>query len=111
VIAAPLDALHARRALNPDPRCNPTLFEAGQRYLRRWHGSTLCGLASRANPAAAPREQSLAIPPLEAAARHRGECRLARERLGTYLARLVDAIVTEERTPLDVGRGATRFTE
>jgi hypothetical protein len=24
---------------------------------------------------------------------------------------LVDAIVTEERTPLDVGRGATRYTE
>jgi hypothetical protein len=34
-----------------------------------------------------------------------------RERLGTYLARLVDAIVTKERTPLDVGRGATCYTE
>jgi hypothetical protein len=83
VIAAPLDALHARRALDPDPRCNPALFEAGQRYLRRWHGSALCSLASRANPAAATPGAVLGHPALEAAARHRGECRLARERLGT----------------------------
>ena len=51
------------------------------------------------------------MPPSEASARHRGEYRLARERLGTYLARLVDVIVTEERTPLEVGRGATRYTQ
>ena len=51
------------------------------------------------------------MPPWEAGARHRGEYRLARERLGTYLALPVDAIVTEKRTPLEIGRGATRYTQ
>ena len=110
MIAAPLDALYARRALDPDPRCNPTLFEAGQRYLRRWHGSTLCGW--RAAPTLLRHPGSSPWPsrpwrPLPAIAANA----VSRERLGTYLARLVDAIVTEERTPLEVGRGATRYTE
>ena len=58
-----------------------------------------------------PAADRIPMPPWEAGARHRGEYRLARERLGTYLALPVDAIVTEKRTPLEIGRGATRYTQ
>lgn len=113
VIAAPLDSLHARRALDPDPNRNAVLFEAGRRYLSHWHGSALSSLARRdlTQPGGGLREQGWAIPPSEAAARHRGEYRRARERLGPYLAKWLDAIVIEERAPLEVGRESTRYTD
>jgi hypothetical protein len=113
LIAAPLDTLHARRALDPDPQRNAVLFEAGQRYLRHWHGSALSSLAQRdlLRPYGGQPDQSMAIPPSEAAAHHRSAYRLARERLGPYLAKWLDAIIIEERRPLEVGREATRYAD
>ena len=113
VLAAPLDGLHARRALDPDADCNTALYEAGQRYRRHWHGAGLCALSaqditrmggSRGTP-------GWAVPPSEAAAWHRGEYDKARACLGAYLARWLDAIVIEERAPLEVGRQATRYAD
>ncbi len=113
VAAAPLDALHARHALDPDPRRNTVLFEAGQRYLRHWHGAALSSLAQRdlVHPRGGSGGLGWAVPASEAAARHRADFRLARERLGPYLARWLDAIVIEERVPLEVGRESTRYAD
>jgi hypothetical protein len=112
VIAAPLEALHARRALDPDPGRNGVLFEGGRRYQRHWHCSALSSLAQRdlTRPSGGG-DPNWALSPSEAALRHRAEYRLARERLGPYLARWLDAIVIEERAPLDVGRDSTRYTD
>jgi hypothetical protein len=113
VIAAPLDTLHARRALDPDPRRNTVLFEAGLRYLSHWHGAGLSSLVQRdlIQPRGGSGGHNWALPPSEAAAGHRAAYRLARERLGPYLARWLEAIVIEERAPLEVGRDSTRYTD
>jgi hypothetical protein len=113
VLAAPLDGLHARRALDPDPECNKALYEAGQRYRHHWHRAGLCTLSAQditrvGGSGGAP---GWAIPPSEAAAWHRGEYHRARDCLGAYLARWLDAIVIKERAPLEVGRETTRYTD
>ncbi|MDQ0392200.1 hypothetical protein [Labrys monachus] len=114
VIAGPLEVLHAGGALDPDPRRNAVLFDAGRRYQRHWHGAALAGFSGRdlgRVRGGGSGEHAWAVPPSEAAARHRGEYRRARERLGPYLARWVDAVVIDERAPLDVGGDTTRHAD
>ena len=113
VLAAPLEGLHARRALDPDPVCNTALYEAGQRYRRHWHGAGLCALSAQdiTRVGGGRGTPGWAIPPSEAAAWHRSEFDKARVCLGAYLARWLDAIVIEERAPLEVGRETTRYTD
>jgi len=111
VLAGPIEILHARGALDPDPRRNAILFDAGRRYQEHWHGSALGGPGGRDLGRIGGnglREHAWAIPPSAAAARHRGEYRQARERLGAYLGRWLDAVVIEERSPLAVARETAR---
>ena len=113
VLAAPLEAPHARRALDADLETNAFLYEAGQRYRHHWHRAGLCALSAQdlGRIGSGRGTPGWAMPPTEAAAWHRGEYDKARACLGAYLARWLDAIVIEERAPLEVARQATRYAD
>lgn len=115
VIEAPLEMLCARGRLDPDPRRNALLYDAGCRYRRHWQASGLSQLkAIDYGREVLAREDSEGTHPYmgsERSAGHRMEIRAARHALGEYLARWLDAIVIEERAPLEVGREATRYAD
>jgi len=113
VLAAPLDGLYARRALDADPERNALLYEAGQRYRHHWHRAGLCTLSAQdlGRVGGGRGTPGWALPPTEAAAWHRGEYDRARACLGPYLMRWLDAIVIEERAPLEVARQTTRYAD
>jgi hypothetical protein len=110
VTQAPLQWLAARRMLHPGDRPediekNGLMREAGERYYRHWFDGGLKGIGAQNldRVFGGEAEPAYLTPASEYAAQHRLEYREARERMGSWLAKVTDAVVCEELTLADAG--------
>lgn len=103
---APLQWLASRRMLDPDDiERNGLLREAGERYYKHWFEGGLKGIGAQNldRVFGGEAEAAYLTPASEYAAQHRLEYREARERMGSWLAKVTDAVVCEELTLADAG--------
>lgn len=103
---APLQWLASRQMLDPtDRERNGLLREAGERYYRHWFDGGLKGIGAQNldRVFGGEGEPAYLTPASEYAAQHRLEYREARERMGSWLAKVTDAVVCEELTLADAG--------
>lgn len=103
---APLQWLASRQMLDPaDRERNGHLREAGERYYRHWFDGGLKGIGAQNldRVFGGEAESAYLTPATEYAAQHRLEYREARERMGSWLAKVTDAVVCEELTLADAG--------
>lgn len=105
VTQAPLQWLSARRMLDDDIERNAQLREAGERYYRHWFDGGLKGIGAQNldRVFGGECEPAYLTPATEYAAQHRHEYRAARERMGSWLAKVTDAVVLEEMRLPDAG--------
>lgn len=105
VTQAPLQWLAARRMLHDDIEMNGLLREAGERYYKHWFDGGLKGIGAQNldRVFGGEAEPAYLTPASEYAAQHRLEYREARERMGSWLAKVTDAVVCEELTLADAG--------
>lgn len=105
VTQAPLQWLASRRMLADDVEMNGLLREAGERYYRHWFDGGLKGIGAQNldRVFGGEGEPAYLTPASEYAAQHRLEYREARERMGSWLAKVTDAVVCEELTLADAG--------
>lgn len=103
---APLQWLASRQMLDTaDRERNGLLREAGERYYRHWFDGGLksIGAQNLDRVFGGEAEPAYLTPATEYAAQHRLEYREARERMGSWLAKVTDAVVCEELTLADAG--------
>ena len=105
VTQAPLQWLAARGKLADDVEMNGLLREAGERYYKHWFEGGLKGIGAQNldRVFGGEAEHAYLTPASEYAAQHRHEYREARERMGSWLAKVTDAVVCEELTLADAG--------
>jgi len=106
VTQAPLQWLASRQMLDPaDRERNGLLREAGERYYRHWFDGGLKGIGAQNLDRVFGGEMEAAYltPATEYAAQHRQAYRQARERMGSWLAKVTDAVVCEELRLPDAG--------
>lgn len=110
VTQAPLQWLASRQMLCPgdrpeDRERNGLLREAGERYYRHWYDGGLKGIGAQNldRVFGGETEPAYLTPATEYAAQHRQEYRAARERMGSWLAKVTDAVVCEEMRLPDAG--------
>lgn len=106
VTQAPLQWLASRRMLDPaDRERNGLLREAGERYYRHWFDGGLKGIGAQNldRVFGGEAEHAYLTPATEYAAQHRHEYRAARERMGSWLAKVTDAVVCDEMRLPDAG--------
>jgi hypothetical protein len=106
VTQAPLQWLASRQLLDPkDRERNGLLREAGERYYRHWFDGGLKGIGAQNldRVFGGEMEPAYLTPATEYAAQHRQEYRAARERMGSWLAKVTDAVVCDELRLPDAG--------
>jgi hypothetical protein len=106
VTQAPLQWLASRQMLDQEDReRNGLLREAGERYYRHWFDGGLKGIGAQNldRVFGGEAEPAYLTPATEYAAQHRQEYRAARERMGSWLAKVTDAVVCEEMRLPDAG--------
>lgn len=105
VTQAPLQWLAARRMLHDDVEMNGLLREAGERYYKHWFEGGLKGISAQNldRVFGGECEAAYMMPTTEYAAQHRAEYRAARERMGSWLAKVTDAVVCDEMRLPDAG--------
>lgn len=102
---APLQWLASRNMLDDDRERNGLLREAGERYYRHWFDGGLKGIGAQNldRVFGGQSDPAYMTPTSEYAAQHRHEFREARDRMGSWLAKVADAVICDELTLADAG--------
>lgn len=102
MVDSPIETMLRRGVLGAN---GETLFAAARRYYSDWYASGLSGPGAidYSKPFVEGQGPASAIPITERAAIHRDHFRRARDVLGPRLAKIVDAVVLEERGLKELG--------
>ena len=105
VHTAPLQWLASRGMLHDDSEANGLMREAGERYYKHWFNGGLKGIGAQNldRVFGGQSDPAYQTPTTEFAAQHRAEYREARDRMGSWLAKVTDAVVCEEMILADAG--------